>query len=100
MNNLWSNKLIVRFSLIFFIYLIFVAGDASQSITEFSIRRIVFSFFFITYWLIIWYVAAYFSAGIQKKQALSIENKSLNMPYGLFRLTVLIISSSLMILKI
>lgn len=77
MNNLWSNKLIVRILLIFFIHLLFIAGDDSLAILEFTIRRIAFLFSFITYWLIIWYIAAYFSVGIQKKQALSIENKSL-----------------------
>ena len=77
MNNLWSNKLVVRFSLIFFVHFLFIAGDASQDILEFSIRRILFSLFFISYWLIIWYVAAYFYVEIQKKQALSTGNKSL-----------------------
>jgi sensor histidine kinase YesM len=83
MNNLWSNKFIVRFSLVFFIHLLFIAGDESQAILEFSIRRIVFSLFFISYWLIIWYVAAYFYVWIQKKQSISTVNKSL-YTYGLF----------------
>ncbi len=77
MNNLRSNKFLMRFFLIFFVHLIFVTGDQSMQIWEINLRRVLFLFLFIAYWLIIWYVAAYFSAVIHKKQASSIKNKSL-----------------------
>ncbi len=77
MDNLRSNKFLMRFSLIFFIYLIFAMGDQSMDIWEFNLRRILFNSLFIGYWLIIWYAAAYVSTAIHKRQAISFDNKSL-----------------------
>lgn len=76
MDSLRSNKFLMRFSLVFFVHLIFVMGDQSMEIWEFGLRRAWFLFHFISYWLIVWYVAAYFSKGIHRKQTLSAKNKS------------------------
>jgi len=76
MSNSWSNKLFIRFSVIFFIHLVIVIGDATMDIFDFSIRRITFSTFFISYWMILWYSAGYVNDIIHKKQALSLKNKA------------------------
>ena len=76
MRSPWSNKLIIRFSVIFFVHLIFVTGDATMDIWGFNFRRIVFSTFFITFWMFIWYAAGYINDIIHNKQALSPEHKS------------------------
>ncbi|MEZ5197007.1 MAG: histidine kinase [Bacteroidales bacterium] len=91
MRSPWLNKFIIRFSVIFFIHLIFVAGDATMDIWDFSTRRLVFSMFFITYWLVIWYVAGYINLIIHNKQAISPKYKAgynwllflFNFGYGL-----------------
>lgn len=77
MNKLRPNKFILRFLIIFFVNLIFVAGDSSMEMWDFSGRRILFSFFFIGYWMIVWFIAEYFTNVIHKKQASSSNKKTI-----------------------
>jgi two-component system, LytTR family, sensor kinase len=78
MDNLKLNKFLTRFFIVFFVNFIVVAGDHSMDILGFNFREISFSFYFITYWLIIWYVSSLFNAWIHKKQDLSIHIKHQN----------------------
>lgn len=63
------NKFFTRFLFVFLVHLIIKIGD--QSFTGFfdaSARGIVFSVFFITYWMIVWYLAELLNGIILKKQ--------------------------------
>ncbi|NOX85517.1 MAG: hypothetical protein GXO86_06080 [Chlorobi bacterium] len=78
------NKFFLRFLFVFFVHVIIKIGD--QSFTGFfdaSTRGLIFSAGFITYWLVIWYIAAYFNGKILQKQEVSSKNKK-NYIYVLF----------------
>ena len=62
------KKLLTRFLFIYFVHLVIKGGDQSFGVfTDFTFRGFIFSVFFITYWLCIWYTAEYFNDKIQKK---------------------------------
>lgn len=83
MKNIRPHKTILRFLIIFFIHLIFVYGDTSMEIWEFNVRRNIFSLVFISYWMIVWFIAESFTNAIYKKQSLS-NTKSISYTYILF----------------
>jgi len=69
MNPKNINKFLVRLLFIFFINFIVKIGD--QSISVFSgitMRGIVYTSYFIIYWLCIWYIAEFLNSKIQKRQ--------------------------------
>ena len=71
-----TNKFITRFLFVFFVHLIIKIGD--QSFTGFfdiSERGLIFSAWFISYWLIIWYLADFFNQKILAKQEVTLKNK-------------------------
>lgn len=52
------NKFLTRFTFVVVIHFIFKTGDYSfDSVFDFSLRSAVFSMFFFTYWLSVWYMA-------------------------------------------
>lgn len=70
------NIFLIRVSIIFSIHLIFKAGDYSfGDFFDFTNRGLLFSAFFISYWLLIWYVSAFFHKKIQTKQESSLKRK-------------------------
>lgn len=77
MNKLRPKKFILRFFIVFLIHLIFIYGDYSMKIWEFNLRRIILSLIFICYWLIVWYIAEYFTKNVHKKQNLSVHKKTI-----------------------
>jgi len=83
MKNIRPHKIILRFLIIFFIHLIFVYGDTSMEIWEFNVRKNIFSLVFISYWMLVWFIAESFTNVIYKKQSLS-NNKSNTYTYILF----------------
>lgn len=79
-----SLKFITRLSFVIFIYFIFKAGDYSfNSIFDFSFRSIVFSLFFLIYWLLVWYMAEFANKKLLVQQQLS-SNKKQSRSYFLF----------------
>jgi len=76
-NKLSTRKLTIRFLFVFFVQLIIKAGDSSfDGIFDHSLRAWVFTFFFITYSLIVWYVAGYFNNRLKKVLDKKQNNKS------------------------
>ena len=92
MNRKNVNKFFVRLLFIFLINFIVKIGDQSISVfSDFTFRGFVFSFYFITYWLCIWYVAEIFNLKIHYRQESSLGSKkfytfllfSFHITYGL-----------------
>ena len=78
MKQKQKNTFFIRLMFVFFIHFIFKIGDQSISaFSEFTFRGFAFSFFFITYWLCVWYLAAFFHKKIQKRQEITVSNKKL-----------------------
>jgi len=84
MKQLKINKFFSRFLFVFFVHLIIKIGDQSFKVFfDFTFRGLVFSVFFIVYWLGIWYAAEYFNGKLLKKQETLHKNKK-NDVYLLF----------------
>ena len=70
------NTFFIRLLVISLIHFIIKTGDQTfGGFFDFTFRGFLFSFFFITYWLCIWYIAAFISQKLQKRQESSFENK-------------------------
>ena len=68
----------IRLMFIFFVHLIFKIGDYSLNFfSEITFRGVIFTFFFVSYWLCIWYISAFLNKKIQQRQESSIENNKL-----------------------
>jgi two-component system, LytTR family, sensor kinase len=64
-------KFLMRFLVIFSIQLIFKAFDQTFGhFTDFELRGVLFSLFFISYWLIIWYIGELLNEKIHQKTRL------------------------------
>ncbi len=78
MKNKQLNIFFIRLTFIFLIHFVFKIGDQSFNFfSEFTFRGIIFSTFFIVYWLCIWYLASYLNKKIQRRQDYSINHKKL-----------------------
>ncbi len=78
------QKFLTRFLFVFFVHLIIKIGDQSfTGFFDFTFRGIVFSVFFIAYWLGIWYAAEFFNGKLLKNQEALHKNKK-NDIYLLF----------------
>ncbi|MCD4682625.1 MAG: sensor histidine kinase [Bacteroidales bacterium] len=70
------NKFFVRLLFIFFINFIVKIGDQSINVfSDITLRGIVYTSYFIIYWLCIWYVAEFLNSKIQKRQESSSGSK-------------------------
>ena len=75
-RNKAINTFLIRLLIIFLIHLIIKAGD--YSFGEFfglTFRGLIFSAYFISYWLLLWYIAAFFHRKIQAKKGQSLSSK-------------------------
>ena len=67
MNKRRPNKYILRFLVIFFFSLIYISGDTSMDILEFSFRKNTYWLMFMTFWYMVWFIAEWFTNAIKKK---------------------------------
>ncbi len=78
MNRQNVNRFFIRLIFVIIAHLIFNVGDQTFDVFfDFTFRGVVFSIYFISYWLCIWYIASFINQRILKKQELSLENKKL-----------------------
>ena len=59
------NKFFTRIFFVFLFHLVFKIGDDSFDVFgDFTLRGLVFSFYFISFWLVVWYIADFFGQKI------------------------------------
>lgn len=79
-----KNKFLNRIIIIFLIHFIVKIGDQSFNVfSDFTYRGLLFSVYFFTYWIIVWYIASFFNQKIKLKLDVSSKNK-ISYTYLLF----------------
>ncbi len=79
MNLQKTNTFLLRLLFIFIVHYTIKIGDESFNVfSGFTLRGFVFSLFFVSYWLCIWYIADYFNRKIQRIQESARQDKKSN----------------------
>ena len=61
-------KFLIRFTFVFLTHVMIKAGDYTLDVFDTSTRSILFSLYFITLWMLVWYAASYVNTKIKKSQ--------------------------------